>query len=363
MEVDLGTQSVTDGDGGAKSRLALVTASIAAADSFFEDNPSLLLALSNIAFDVALVDAGCLAGHLLADYLLLPQVHFLSYPLASPGGTRKTRLLEATITQRSCGNTVARLRASLHLPPKQETAGLHMLTVVGHSLALHTDPLPPSTVCVGSVVGGTLGSAAEFEREELAAATLLASADSWSSGFVICSLGTWADQASTRLGWDETLVSAFRSVGVPVVWKTTPGSSPEPGMLPCNVRREAWIPQRRCRFADNPPASQESLLARGETPPLFPPSSRVQHRTQRVLVRCPMVAGCFPIPTAGCSSATAAPIPSRRRAQPRCPCCARRCAGISTTTRPSRPGSASVRASIYACAGVALRAHSSAVWA
>jgi len=61
-----------------------------------------------------------------------------------------------------------------------------------------------------------------------------------SGGFVVVSLGSWADGACTALGKDGAVRDALASLGLPAIWKTTFSSS---SGAP-NVRTAPWLPQR-----------------------------------------------------------------------------------------------------------------------
>ena len=271
LDVELALRTVRDNEPTWKVQVDLVLASCDAAAAFFA--LPMTKALLQLELDIAVVDAGCLAGALLADWLRLPYVHFLSYPYHPPNA--KTALLESSHVQKRLGARLQALRASLALPPKSECAALHMLTVIGHSRALHVQPsainenapprplaLPARMHCVGSVV-----QHAEWVMplaEELAA---------WADaapppGFVVVSFGSWAGEVVTKLGLASTLAAALAQLGLPVLWKraghenrrtaghaaegkasrtdnraTSHPTADEDGWPPC-IRTASWIPQR-----------------------------------------------------------------------------------------------------------------------
>lgn len=268
LDVELALR-VMRGEPAHRARIDLVSAAADAATAFFADKDT--LALLDLRFDIALVDAGCLASHLLVDALYpLPHVHFLTYPYRPPPSI-KAHMLEASAVQKCIGPRLQGLRASLGVPPKQECALLHVRTLVGHSRALHgtwADSLPASMCCVGSVRSSAPYAALAEE--------LCAWADDAAGGFVVISLGSWADEVCTALGRDTVLAEALGMVGKPCIWKTrgaflqagsaggedSEGSASEGCVrsdlvdqraagardascpLPANVRTSSWLPQR-----------------------------------------------------------------------------------------------------------------------
>ena len=239
-------------------RVDLVCAAADAAQHFFDDLGVRQLLSRAADFDLALVDAGSLAGHLLADALHpVRQVHFLCYPYRPPSD-RKAHLLEATAVQRRVATRLATLRASIGAPPKPQCAHSHVLTLVGHSLALHQDELPPSMQCVGSVLPSPR---AESLSPELGA-WCDAAGQSAAGGFVVVSLGSWGDAACSRLGCDGAMAEALQELGMHAIWKTRAHAAPrDDAARPCpvdegrahartplaigaHVRMTPWLPQR-----------------------------------------------------------------------------------------------------------------------
>ena len=275
-------------------RRQLVRASCDAAASFFADER--IQALLARSFDVAVVDADSLAGHTLVDALYpLPHAHFLTYPYRrSTTASLKTQMLESSELQLVGGNRLNELRARLGAPPKAVCAACHVLTIVGHSRALHAPPAPPASsllrstdeasrapsppptppsraslpsieeslaasqlacgppeiCCTGSVGSGVPAaeSDAPLQRE------LLSWADAASEGFVLVALGSWGDRACTHLGKDPEVFTALRTLGCACIWKTASAPSTPAAAPPHSVRFEPWLPQlallahRNCRL-------------------------------------------------------------------------------------------------------------------
>mmetsp|Transcript_59539 Transcript_59539/g.163343 ORF Transcript_59539/g.163343 Transcript_59539/m.163343 type:complete len:422 (-) Transcript_59539:648-1913(-) len=224
-------------------RVELALAAIEAARAFLTSD--LADRLASLEFDYAVVDAGCLAGHLLVEQLHLRHALYLCYPPLPPANM-KERLVEQSLTAKSVAPRLARLRADLSIPPKQEVAALQELTLVGHSRALQGGAVPPTTRYVGSVL--SCGACEELPAE------WLQWADRATTGFVVASLGTWADAALTRLGKDELLADGLRQMGLPACWKLSTHAAAALSPLPPNVATAAWLPQnallahRHCRL-------------------------------------------------------------------------------------------------------------------
>jgi hypothetical protein len=222
-----------------EARVELVSTACAAAERFFADEKVKAQLLSK-EFDVVLVDAGALCGHLLADAMHpLTQVHFLCYP-QHPRRNRKTDALYNHAVQRRVGARLHALRASLGAPPKPQCARCHVLTLVGHSRPLHGRAATalfssPALRCVGSVSSSGPIPALPGELDHWAE---VAGA---SGGFIVCSLGTWGDAACSELGKDEEIATALRGLGTAVIWKTRYSSS---ASYSSTVRTAAWLPQR-----------------------------------------------------------------------------------------------------------------------
>lgn len=224
------------GEPEAQVRADLLDAACDAAEIFFCDER--IRSLADEHFDVAVVDVGALSGHLLADALHpSPQVHYMCYPPAAGQGQGRT-ILAAAAAARRAGPRLQALRASVGAPPKQECSKCHVLTVVGHSAAF----VPPDAraslplgaeSCCGSVLASQPAEPLPPPLAEWADAA-------GSGGFVVVSLGSWADGACTALGKDGAVRDALASLGLPAIWKTTFSSS---SGAP-NVRTAPWLPQR-----------------------------------------------------------------------------------------------------------------------
>lgn len=234
-------------------RVDLVTAACDASERFFNDENVRLL-LRSTRFDVAVVDGGALCNHLLADALHpVPQVHYLCYPPHHPFESKKEEAMYTSAIQRRVGTRLQALRASVGAPPKPQCQQCHVLTIVGHSHVFvrrrQLEALPlGAACCVGSVLSS--GPAPSLPPE-LAS---WADASGASGGFVLVCMGSWADEACTRLGKDITLLEALRELGLPTLWKTAAGARGElgkasgelgkasPAATP--VRFASWLPQR-----------------------------------------------------------------------------------------------------------------------
>ena len=283
FDLNLGLR-VARGEQDWQTKVDLVAAACDASERFFADEAIQAFLGDRVHdFDVALVDAGALCNHLLADALHpLPQVHYLCYP-PEPWRDRKANLLYNSAVQKRVGTRLQALRASIGAPPKPDCQRCHVLTIVGHSSALvHPDGLAGLPLGAESCVGSVL--------ETRPAAPLPADLAAWadaSGGFVVVSLGSWADVACSQLGKDAVIEHALGRLGMPAVWKTSSRRPNEPratrgessaevsspgrgdtecgttvvgdgtgnggsgvygcstnAALPPNVRCYAWIPQR-----------------------------------------------------------------------------------------------------------------------
>lgn len=153
LDMELAIRSLRGEEPNWKIRAALVEAAMDASVAFFTD--AVVQTLLSKTFDVGVVDAGCLAGALLVDSLHpLPHVHFLSFPYLPPSNGAKAAVLESSQLARQINPRLQALRAALGLKPKPECSSLHVLTLIGHSAALHgrhSVGLPSHMHCVGSV--------------------------------------------------------------------------------------------------------------------------------------------------------------------------------------------------------------------
>lgn len=246
-----------------EARRVLVKAASEAAVSFFAAER--VRALCSRQFDVGLVDADSLTGHLLIDALYpLPHAHFLTYPYRRPATlSLKTQMLDTATLQRESGHVLERLRARLGAPPKAQCAACHVLTIIGHSRALHASanqPMPevlsqttssrkeqlnasllvagpPALYCTGSVL------ARPSSGEAALSGAFAELADGARGGFVVVALGSWGDRACTQLGKDEAVLAALSQLGCPCIWKTASAPQHVRGAA-VNVHVATWLPQR-----------------------------------------------------------------------------------------------------------------------
>ena len=230
-------------------RRLLANSSCAAAESFFED--ASIKQLLSRDFDVALVDADSLTGHTLVDALYpLPHVHFLTYPFRRAATTThnslKSQLLESSQLQREASQqSLHALRARLGTPTKSECAACHVLTIVGHSRALHSQSTgatmdaqqltigPPAVHCVGSVLHTSEAAPPPpLDREWL----------EWADAaeFLLIALGSWGDRACSELGADNGLLEAIGPLRC--AWKSEGMCRRHPDELPAHVRVAKWLP-------------------------------------------------------------------------------------------------------------------------
>lgn len=262
LDVELALRCLRPDEPPWHARVELVGAALDTAEAFFGDGA--WRALRDVPFDIALVDAGSLAAHLLVDALHpLPYCHFLSYPYRPPpsGVERETHELESEEVGRRVGPRLGALRDAIGAPPKRQCARLHMLTITGSSRALHAGvALPSSMHCVGSVLPLTLplqaGEPPRVAREGPQAEALPEELGYWADGagepgFVVVSLGSWADEAASRMGLDAVVIDSLAELGLPAIWKRRrrggAGAAEPAGAeaaLPANVRTAEWLPQR-----------------------------------------------------------------------------------------------------------------------
>lgn len=238
-------------------RADLVGHSCSAAEAFLlGDDGALLASLRRARFDVALVDAGCLASHLLVDALYpLPHLYFLCYPHRppKPSSLDDSILVTAKVSQ-VVEPRLRALRETLGTPPKPQCASLRLGTIVGAARALHRGgpPMPATMRCVGSVLDPADQPGAT-EQQAARSAAISDDLAAWleragPAGFVLVSFGSWADAACSRMeGRDTALAAALGALGLPALWKraTAEGGAEADGVeLPLGVRTEEWLPQR-----------------------------------------------------------------------------------------------------------------------